>query len=82
MSRKNAAKKAPAQPKNPTQRPPYLQVSILCLVAAAVYLNTLSNGFVFDDNTQILQNPWVRDVRYLPTIFPTNVWAFSGSISN
>lgn len=53
------------------------------MVSAGVYLNTLSNGFVYDDEFQILENPWIKDVRYLSKIFLSNVWAFRwGATSN
>lgn len=48
-------------------------------IAFAVYANSLSNGFVSDDNFQLLNNPLVTDWRYLPVIMSTNVWAFSGA---
>ncbi len=48
-------------------------------LAFAVYANSLSNGFVSDDNFQLLNNPLVTDWRYLPVIMSTNVWAFSGA---
>jgi len=46
------------------------------LLALVVYSNTLLNGFVFDDHHQVLENPWIRDVRHLPEIFSKSVWGF------
>ena len=46
--------------------------------ATLPYLNILFNGFVYDDDTQVMQNPYVRSFRYLKEIFTTNVWSFSG----
>src|SRR5664279_3246699 len=47
-------------------------------VAVAANLNLLLNGFVYDDGSQILHNPWLRDPAFIPRIFATNVWAFIG----
>ena len=48
------------------------------LVACATlpYLNILFNGFVYDDDTQLVKNPYVRSFQYLKEIFTTNVWSF------
>ena len=40
------------------------------------YLNILANGFVYDDGTQLVRNPYVRSFQYLKEIFTTNVWSF------
>ena len=58
---------------------------IVALVACATlpYLNILFNGFVYDDDTQLVENPYVRSFHYLKEIFTTNVWSFSGAaVSN
>jgi protein O-mannosyl-transferase len=55
-----------------------ITVALLFALAAGCYLNTLANGFVYDDEIQILQNPYVRDWHYLPQIFRTTVWSFIG----
>ncbi|HKQ59844.1 MAG TPA: tetratricopeptide repeat protein, partial [Candidatus Polarisedimenticolaceae bacterium] len=46
------------------------------LAAVATYANTLRCGFVFDDNLQILSNPWVQELRFLPRLVARPVWAF------
>ena len=53
------------------------------LVACATlpYLNILFNGFVYDDDTQLVKNPYVRSFQYLKEIFTTNVWSFKGVTS-
>jgi len=53
---------------------------MLALAAIAVlpYLNSLSNGFVYDDDIQLLGNPYVRSFHYLRRIFTTSVWSFQG----
>lgn len=58
-----------------------LQILIVIATSALVYLNTLGNGFVFDDNDQVLGNPWIRDLKFIPKIFTTSVWAFKPEYS-
>lgn len=61
----------------------YIFIAVIITVSLVVYLNTMSNGFVYDDEEQILQNPWIKDVRYIPNIFSSAMWAFeSEHISN
>ena len=59
---------------------------IVALVACATlpYLNILFNGFVYDDDNQVLKNPYIRSFHYLKEIFTTNVWSFRGvsTVSN
>jgi tetratricopeptide (TPR) repeat protein len=51
--------------------------------ATLPYLNILVNGFVFDDDAQVVQNPYIRSFRYLKEIFTTNIWSFTGmTVSN
>lgn len=62
-----------------------LSVAVLILLASLPYVNILGNGFVYDDDTQLLQNPYVTNLRHLKQIFTTTVWAFQGgaaAISN
>src|SRR5258708_29977097 len=52
---------------------------ILFLVSAIAYANTLLNAFVYDDELQILANPYVKSWHYLLQIFTTRVWSFIGT---
>ena len=55
----------------------YLSVLALPMLAAVlVYANTLGGGFVHDDTSQILENPWVKDLGKLPSAIANPVWAF------
>jgi tetratricopeptide (TPR) repeat protein len=53
-------------------------MAVLLPVGAAllVYLNTLGAGFVHDDNLQIVDNPWVHELRHWPDLVSHPVWAF------
>ena len=53
-------------------------VGILLLVTLLCYANILGNGFVYDDDHQILENPYVKSWHFLPNIFGTTVWSFVG----
>src|SRR3989338_4042525 len=57
---------------------PYIAIAILLIVSIGVYLNTLPNEFVYDDEYQVLENHWLRDVENIPEIFLSSVWAFRG----
>jgi len=56
-----------------------LLVTLLLVLAMACYANSLSNGFVYDDEQQILQNPYIKSWHFLPQIFGTTVWSFVGA---
>jgi tetratricopeptide (TPR) repeat protein len=53
-------------------------MAALILCAALPYLNTLLNGFVYDDNRQVLDNPYLKSFHFLPQVFGTTVWSFVG----
>ncbi len=59
-------------------------LAALFIIPLAVYTVTLVNGFVGDDNHQVLGNKWITSARYIPEIFRSSVWSFvSGSpVSN
>lgn len=50
---------------------------LLALVLAATlvfYLGTLQYDFVYDDHEQIVENPYLRSWRYLPTFLTESLW--------
>ncbi len=51
---------------------------MLILLSALPYANTFRNGFVYDDITQVLNNPYIRNFRHLREIFTTTVWSYIG----
>jgi protein O-mannosyl-transferase len=69
---------APAEPRDGVFFSNKILISVLILVSLLCYGNTLFNGFVYDDDQQILQNPYVKSWHYLPQIFGTTVWSFVG----
>jgi Flp pilus assembly protein TadD len=52
--------------------------SLILIVSFGVYLNAIFNGFVYDDQYLILQNPLMRDAWRIPEIFFSDMWAFKG----
>ena len=42
----------------------------------AVFAATLTYGFVYDDQGQILSNPWIWDARYLPNLLTQSVHSY------
>jgi tetratricopeptide (TPR) repeat protein len=59
----------------------FVPILILLLVSFGAYFNALSNGFVYDDMAQVLENPWIKDVRNLPDIFSKSAWSFLPGLS-
>jgi tetratricopeptide (TPR) repeat protein len=51
-------------------------------LAFAVYANSLANGFIVDDQFQILANPVVTGARNLFSAFGSGVWTFLGYRGN
>ena len=56
-----------------------LLVALLILCAFLPYANTLFNAFVYDDNTQVLNNPYIQSFDHLREIFTTTVWSYVGA---
>jgi tetratricopeptide (TPR) repeat protein len=53
-------------------------VALLMLLATLPYLNTLLDGFIYDDKRLILANPYLRNFGHLHEIWLTNPWSFLG----
>ena len=52
--------------------------AVLYLVSFVAFGGTLANGFVQDDVTQLLMNPFVRNPHLWRAIFTGSVWSFLG----
>jgi len=61
---------------------PFLLIIIILLTSFAVYFNALFNEFVYDDNLQILENGWIKNIRFIPEIFSKNAWGYREDLSN
>jgi tetratricopeptide (TPR) repeat protein len=62
-----------------SQRASFARHSLLLLTLCfAVYGNSLSGNFVWDDTLQIVKNVGIRRVAEVPRAFSTGVWSFLG----
>jgi tetratricopeptide (TPR) repeat protein len=52
------------------------------LLALLVFAPALGGGFVHDDGPQVVRNPMVQDLRFVPVLWRTGVWAGAGSGSS
>ena len=52
---------------------------LLLLLAVLPYVNTLQNGFVYDDNNEVLTNPYIRSFSHVGDIFSTRILAHLGA---
>ncbi len=56
-------------------------VVILLAAISITYYRTLENGFVYDDNIQVVNNHWIKDVKYLPEIFTSHTFGYESEKS-
>jgi Tfp pilus assembly protein PilF len=54
-------------------------IALLLLLAILPYANTLQNGFVYDDNNEVLTNPYIRSFAHVGDIFSTRILAHLGA---
>jgi tetratricopeptide (TPR) repeat protein len=54
-------------------------LTLLLLLAVLPYANTLQNGFVYDDNNEVLTNPYIRSFAHVGDIFSTRILAHLGA---
>ena len=54
-------------------------ILLLLLLAVLPYTNTLQNGFVYDDNNEVLTNPYIRSFAHLGDIFSTRILEHLGA---
>jgi tetratricopeptide (TPR) repeat protein len=72
----------PESSQRPGERASFPQawmIALLLLLAVVPYLNSLQNGFVYDDNNEILTNPYIRSFAHLGDIFSTRILAHLGA---
>jgi protein O-mannosyl-transferase len=54
-------------------------LTLLLLLAILPYINTLQNGFVYDDTNEVLTNPYIRSFSHVGDIFSTRILAHLGA---
>ncbi len=52
---------------------------LIFLIGFLVYINLLGNGFVWDDEEQVLNNPYIQNFKYLPQIFKGSTFTTGGA---
>lgn len=56
---------------------PWAAPALACGLVFLIYAGAVRFAFVYDDDVQILQNPWLTSFSYLPRYFTSHVWAFA-----
>ena len=51
-------------------------IAVPVLAALVASINSIANGFVYDDIGQVLNNRLIRKISNIPVMFTTSVWAF------
>ncbi|MFQ5427999.1 MAG: hypothetical protein ACE5EZ_03365 [Thermodesulfobacteriota bacterium] len=54
----------------------FILPALVFLIPLVLYSITLTTGFVYDDEAQVVDNPWIRDPGKIPTIFVSSTMAF------
>ena len=70
---------APLQTRQKNNRSPWTRLLppiVIFLASFLVYAVTLRAGFVYDDNVQVLSNPWIRDLSKVPLFFVSSTMSF------
>ncbi|MDP8298428.1 MAG: tetratricopeptide repeat protein [Candidatus Tantalella remota] len=47
---------------------------LLVVVCAAIFSNTLGNSFVWDDKEAIVEDQYLQNIRYIPSLFSPEYW--------
>ena len=57
----------------------YLAFLAICLL---VYFNSLSAGFLYDDKFFIVQNPYIKSLKFMPNLLKMDIFHFAPTASN
>ncbi|MBM4055738.1 MAG: tetratricopeptide repeat protein [Planctomycetes bacterium] len=72
---------SPENQKNTAYPVTYLPISLIICLPILIYLNSLSNQFVYDDETILATNYFVKTLSNLPNLFNANYFKSSGELS-
>ena len=53
-------------------------IAVLCVLCLVIYSNSLTNGFVYDDEALIVNNPVIKYPKFLPLIFKRCLYDYPG----
>ncbi len=56
-----------------------IYLAIIAVIGFLVYVNSLPNGFVWDDEEQIVNNLVIRDWKNLPLLFESSTFYAGGA---
>jgi Tfp pilus assembly protein PilF len=56
-------------------------LGLVLFITAFTYLGTVRFGFVYDDQTRILSNPFIRSWQYVPGYFVKSVWKYADALA-
>ncbi|HLW98422.1 MAG TPA: tetratricopeptide repeat protein [Candidatus Acidoferrales bacterium] len=76
MSRIKSVDKSGGDKEHPRKSRDAILYGLLILAGVLPYLNTLAFTFVYDDNYQVVSNPYLRSFHYWKQILVTPVWSF------
>lgn len=71
--------KSSSEPARPDTRLVTWMLAVLLFLAIAPYVNSLQNGFVFDDHNEVQTNPYIRSFAHVGEIFSTRILAHLGA---
>ena len=77
MSKKNRTRAKKVESPTPTTTmtvPRNWVVGLILVVTFLAFSNSLSNGFAYDDTTQILGNQFIRELNNIPKALVTETW--------
>ena len=63
---------------NRMKNPKFIALIVVVVLSVSVYANTLLNGFVYDDDVQIVANEKIKEVANLPDAFFSSISTFIG----
>jgi hypothetical protein len=64
-------------PQATARRSSLLPLGLVALLATLPFLNTFGNDFAFDDKLAIVENPLIKHLQNIPTLFASGYWAQS-----
>ncbi len=54
------------------QHKKFFQLSLVVFLCLIIYIPSLRNGFIWDDDTNLYKNPWIQKTEGLKVIWLTN----------
>ena len=71
--------KSAQEMKNSRQAALLFPALVIAVISFAAYSNSIANGFIYDDYSQVVRNPIIRELRNIPKLFARSAWTFEGA---